>query len=254
MGGHPAAASGPRLAFTSTPWKLRGKSAVSAQAHPLDVANRERRVERGVWLMRRDLQELGSDLRTARLSAGLRLSDVAAAIGKSAQSVLRTERGHFPPGPFPDDLAGHAAAVGMRARIKVYPEGPPIRDAASVELIRAFRVRLGPAAKLLVEQPVTSNAGDLRAFDATLELPGGCGLEFVTRFHDCQAQLRAALLKQRDSGLARLIFVVRATHANRQAVAAAADVIATTFPLGTRAVFSALEAGRDPGANGLVFV
>lgn len=204
--------------------------------------------------MRRDLQDLGSDLRTARLSAGLRLRDVADVIGVSPQSVLRTERAHFPPGPFPDDLARHAAAVGMRARIKVYPEGAPIRDAAQVALIRAFRERLGPRAKLLVEQPVTLNVGDLRAFDATFELPGGCGLEFVTRFYDCQAQLRAALLKQRDSGLARVIFVVSATHANRRAVAAAADVIATTFPLGTRAVFAALDAGRDPGANGLVFV
>jgi len=105
-----------------------------------------------------------------------------------------------------------------------------------------------------VEQPITLNPGDLRAFDATLELRPGCGLEFVTRFYDCQAQLRSALLKQRDSGVARLIFIVKATHANRRAVAAAADIIATTFPLGTRAVMAALSAGRDPGANGLVFL
>ena len=142
----------------------------------------------------------------------------------------------------------------MRARIKVYPEGAPIRDAAQISLIRKFRELLGAAARLLVEQPVTLNAGDLRAFDATLEMPGGCGLEFVTRFHDCQAQLRKALIKQRDSGLARLIFVVKDTHANRRALASAADVIATTFPLGTRAVMAALHDGRDPGANGLVFI
>lgn len=204
--------------------------------------------------MRRDIEEVGSDLRTSRLIAGLTLKDVAASIGVSPQQVLRTERARFPPGPFPDDLARHAAAVGMRARVKVYPEGPPIRDAAQVALIRAFRERLGPRAKLLIEQPVTANVGDLRGFDATLELPGGCGLEFVTRFHDCQAQLRAGLLKQRDSGVARLIFVVRATHVNRRAVAAAWDVIETTFPIGTRTIMAALVAGRDPGANGLVFL
>jgi len=204
--------------------------------------------------MRRDLEDLGNDLRTARLASGLTMRAVGTRIGISPPSVLRIERGRFPPGAPPEVIARHAAAVGMRARIKVYPEGPPIRDAAQVALIRAFRERLGPATKLLLEQPVSLNAGDLRAFDATFELLGGCGLEFVTRFHDCQAQLRQALLKQRDSGLARLIFVVRATHANRRAVAAAADVIATTFPLGTRAVLKALQAGRDPGANGLVFV
>lgn len=219
------------------------------------MANRERRIDRAVWLMRRDLEELGGDLRTARLIAGLRLKDVAAAVGVSPQSVLRTERARFPPGPFPDDLARHAVAVGMRARIKVYPEGPPIRDAGQIALIRAFRVRLGPnAQKLLLEQRVTLNPSDIRAFDATLDIPPGIGLEFVTRFHDCQAQVRAALLKQRDSGLGRLIIVVKDTHANRRAIAAAADVILTTFPLGTRAVMVALKEGRDPGANGLVFI
>jgi hypothetical protein len=76
----------------------------------------------------------------------------------------------------------------------------------------------------------------------------------VTRFYDCQVQLRGAHLKQRDGGFERLIIVVMSTHANRRAVAAVADVVATTFPLGTRAVMAALEQGRDPGANGLVFI
>lgn len=204
--------------------------------------------------MRRDLEDLGNDLRSARLANGLTMRAVGTRIGISPPSVLRIERGRFPPGAPPEVIARHAAAVGMRARIKVYPEGAPIRDAAQVALIGAFGKRLGPAAKLLIEQPVSPATGDLRAFDATLDLPGGCGLEFVTRFHDCQSQLRQGLLKQRDSGLCRLIFVVRATHANRRAMAAAADVIATTFPLNTRAVMAALQAAKDPGANGLVFV
>ena len=143
----------------------------------------------------------------------------------------------------------------MRARIKVYPEGPPIRDAASDCADSGLHgAALESAARLLLEQPVTAEPLDRRAFDATLDIPPGIALEFVTRFHDCQAQLRAAHLKQRDGGFARLIIVVKATHANRRAVAAAADVVATTFPLGTRAVMSALEQGRDPGANGLAFI
>lgn len=181
------------------------------------------------------------------------MREVGRVIGVVPSMVLKNERGHRPVARL-ELIAKQAAAVGMRARIKVYPEGPPIRDAAQVALIRAFRALLGIAARLFVEQPITLRPGDLRAFDATLEIPGSCGLEFVTRFYDCQAQLRAALLKQRDSGVVRVIFVVKATHANRRAVAAAADVIATTFPLGTRAVMAALKGGLDPGANGLVFI
>jgi transcriptional regulator with XRE-family HTH domain len=217
------------------------------------MPTRERRLERADWLIHRDLEELGNDLRTARMSAGLTLRVVARHVGVVPSMILKNERGHKPAAR-PELLARHAAAVGMRARIKVYPEGPPIRDAASIALMRQFKERLGKAAKLLVEQPVTAEPLDRRAFDATLDIPPGIALEFVTRFHDCQAQLRAAQLKQRDSNLGRLIIVVRATHANRRAVAAAADIVATTFPLGTRSIMSALEEGRDPGANGLVFI
>jgi len=37
-------------------------------------------------------------------------------------------------------------------------------------------------------------------------------------------------------------------------VAAAGDLIAAAFPLDTRRVMAALAAGRDPGANGLIFL
>lgn len=95
----------------------------------------------------------------------------------------------------------------------------------------------------------------MRAWDAVLTLPGCCcALEFVTRFHDCQAQLWGFQLKLRDGSVDRLILVAKATHANRRAIVAGADIVATAFPLGMRAVSGALAAGRDPGANGLVFL
>ena len=204
--------------------------------------------------MRRDLQELGADLRSARLSAGLRLADVGLRIGVSEATVMRRERGDLP-GPHPEELARHAAAVGMRARIKVYPEGEPLRDAAQVQMISRFRARIRVPHRFAYEVPVTDQPGDGRAWDAVLELPGcTCGLEFVTRFHDCQAQLRAFNLKFRDGGVDRLILIVKATPANRRALNAASDVLPANFPLGTRRVMVALAAGRDPGANGVVLL
>jgi transcriptional regulator with XRE-family HTH domain len=220
------------------------------------VSNRERRIARAEWLIERDLREAGANLRDARLVAGLTLDSVAHAIGSSASSVLRVERG-TQPGPRPVTLAAHAAAVGLRARIRLYPEGPPIRDAAQVALIREFRARLHPDIGFTLESPAIEvpGANDVRAFDALLTIGAcRCGVELYTRFHDCQAQLRAALVKQRDAGVDRLLVVVKATHANRRAVAAAADLIATTLPLGTRQTMRALAAARDPGANGLVML
>jgi transcriptional regulator with XRE-family HTH domain len=206
--------------------------------------------------MRRDLRKSGDDLREARIRAGLTLAQVAAAIGMSAPTVLRTERA-IGPGARPGLLAVHAEAVGLRARLLLYPADDPIRDAPQVRLLRAFRDSIGPLLPMDLERPVVPvpGSGDRRAFDAVLRLPSGdCGVECYTRFHDCQAQLRAALLKQRDAQLNRLLIVVRATHANRRSLAAATDLIQLNFPLGTRAVLFALRTGRDLTANGVVLI
>lgn len=218
------------------------------------MAGRERHIERSAWLVRRDLTEVGAELRAARLGAGLTLRDVANHIGVSASLVLKTERG-TPPGPRPEQLAVQAAAVGMRARVRVYPDGEPLRDAGQVRLMAKFSKRLGGGWPLRAEQPVTSDPSDRRAFDAVLELPGcRCAIEFITRLHDCQAQLRQLHLKQRDGAVDRLIVVVGATRHNRRAMAEVDEFVAATFPLGTREVLRALSAGRDPGANGIVLL
>ena len=207
-----------------------------------------------MWLMQRDLQELGDGLRNARLNAGLTLREVGRRVGVVPSVILGLERAHLP-GPRPELLSRHVAAVGLRARIKVYPDGDPIRDAASTALIGAFRAKLAVGQRFRPEVPVSDEPGDMRAWDGVLYLPAcTCGLEFVTRFHDCQAQLRALHLKQRDGSVDRLIVVVKATHANRRALSAARDIVAAAFPLGTRKVMAALAAGRDPGANGIVLL
>ena len=218
------------------------------------MAGRERRIERSAWLMRRELADAGAELRNARLAAGLTLRDVADAIGVSASFVLKCERG-LPPGARPEVLATHAAAVGMRARIRVYPDGEPLRDAAQLRLLARLRERIGGRAVLRAEQPVTTDPADRRAFDAVLELPGcRCAIECISRLHDCQAQLRQLHLKQRDGGVDRLIVVVGATRHNRPALREIEAAVAPTFPLDTRQVLRALRDGRDPGANGIILL
>jgi transcriptional regulator with XRE-family HTH domain len=217
------------------------------------MAGRERRVDRAVWLMRRDLAEVGAELRAARLAAGLTLRDVADAGGVSPSVILRTENG-VPPGPRPERLASHAAAVGMRPRIRVFPEGEPLRDAAQLALLARLRARLGDQ-PMLLEQAVTSDPSDRRAFDALVALPGcRCALELITRLHDCQAQLRQLLLKKRDGGVDRLVVVIAATRHNRRALSVVADVLAATLPVRSRHVLTALAAGRDPGHDAIALL
>jgi hypothetical protein len=149
-------------------------------------------------------------------------------------------------------LARHAAVVGLRARIRLYPGDGAVRDAGQVALIRRFRERIGPAGQWAFEVPIP-RPGDQRALDAVLTVPDGrIGLEFDVRLADCQAQLRAAHLKQRDAELDRMIIVVKATHANRRALRESAPAIADAFPGTTRKLLAALAAGELPSTNGVV--
>lgn len=197
--------------------------------------------------------ELGAELRNARLGRGLRQTDVARIAGSSHAHVSRLERGVLT-GAGVADLSRHGAVVGLRLHARFYPTGSGLRDEGQLDLLRNFRARIGDAFRWQLEAPI-NRAGDLRAFDALLRNEHATvAVEAITRLHDAQAQLRAANLKQRDGGIARLVIVMRASDANRRGLASAADVLATSFPLGTKATLAALSAGEDPGDNGIVLL
>ncbi|MGH2391959.1 MAG: hypothetical protein ACRDGH_00485 [Candidatus Limnocylindria bacterium] len=148
-------------------------------------------------------------------------------------------------------LARHAAVVGLRARIKLYPEGDAVRDAGQVALIRRFREEVGEYGKWAFEVPIP-RSGDQRALDAVLTVAGGrIGLEFYTRLADVQAQLRAANLKKRDAELDRLVVVVQATRGNRRALREAGSVL-VDFPGSGPRLLTALAAGDVPATDGVI--
>jgi transcriptional regulator with XRE-family HTH domain len=214
------------------------------------MAGRERRLERSVRLMQRDLEEAAAELRQARLRAGLTLESVPDALSVSPSTVLRTELAKTP-GLRPIMLAQHAAVVGLRARIRLYPEGEAVRDAGQVALIRRFRERIGDAGLWAFEVPIPLS-GDQRALDAVLTVSGGrIGLEFYTRLADVQAQLRAANLKKRDAGLERMLVVVQATRGNRRALKQAGSALAE-FPGSSRRMFRTLSSGALPATDGVI--
>jgi transcriptional regulator with XRE-family HTH domain len=215
------------------------------------VANRERRQERADWLIRRDLNQAGMEVRSARMAAGLTLQEVASVLGVSHPTVLRAERGSA--GTDLTMLARLASVVGLRARLRLYPDGDPIRDAGQVALIRRFRERVGEVGSWTFEVPIPA-AHDRRALDAVLTITTGrIGLEFYTRLADVQAQLRAATLKKRDAGLDRMIVVVQGTRRNRLALREAGEAL-DSRPGKTRAMLAALKAGVMPDADGIVLL
>jgi transcriptional regulator with XRE-family HTH domain len=217
------------------------------------VATRTRSIDAARLRWARTRVDIGDQLRASRLALGLPMRQLAAAIGVSTSEISRRERGEAPR-INGEKLSVHAAAVGLKLAVSLWPVGGGIRDAAQARYIAAFVARVGRPWRVVLEAPVRIS-GDLRAADVVLSR-GDIRLvvEVMTRLADLQAQVRAAQLKARDLGATRLIVVVAATHANRRALAEARPAVLDAFDLVTRRVMAELAAGRDPGRDAIVML
>jgi transcriptional regulator with XRE-family HTH domain len=213
----------------------------------------ESHASRGARRGRRLLADLGDEIRAARRATGVSQAAVATAAGLSSSEVSRIEQGGS---PWLDIVTASriCAVVGLDLSVRAYPGPNPVRDAAHVRLIAAFRARLGGGLVVRTEVPI-GRERDLRAWDVTTtDRRATAAAEFETRLTDAQALTRRVTLKCRDSGIAIVILVVSDTANNRDAVASARAYLRPLFPLDSNAILRALGAGRVPDAGGIVFV
>ena len=207
---------------------------------------------------RRFARELGDatiELRDRRIQVGLSQTTVARAAGLSRAELSRLEREALE-SPNVVDLAAVAAALGMRLRLGLYPEGEPVHDRVQLALLGAFRRRLHPSMAWRNEVPLPIG-GDRRAWDAVTTDEDGVmtGIEGMSRLGAVDATLRRANQKLRDDPrISRLVLVVADTARNRYALRASVALVRADFPLDTREVLAALAAGRAPALNGVVLV
>ncbi len=216
------------------------------------MAGRIRRIDIAKLRADASITAIAAELRDARLAAGRSQAVVAHAARISQSQLARIERGQVPTVGL-RTLVTVATMVGLKLSIKAYPAGAPIRDQAQVELLRRIRVRLGSAWTWRYEVPIGPN--DLRAWDAqaTHRASGAIiMIEAETRIRDIQALLRRFQLKRAAAGEVRMLMVVSDTHANREALAAARDVVDAQFPCTMRAALGALAAGKAPDADAVV--
>ena len=195
--------------------------------------------------------QIGDDIRTARLGAGV--SQVAAgdAAGMSHAQLGRIERGVLP-GLTVDQVCRAAAAVGLRVTLRTWPDGDPVRDAGQLSLLGRLRKHVPPVATWHTEMPMPL-PGDRRAWDAVIGLAGrraGCEAEAAIR--DIQALERRLALKLRDGDVDILILVVADTAANRRVLAAHREDLRSLLPLDGREILASLRVGRLPERSGLI--
>jgi transcriptional regulator with XRE-family HTH domain len=217
---------------------------------------RERAVDRGTRLARQDLRTMGQEFRSARVSRGLTIAEVAAAVALSPSHVGRIERAIHSSANV-SQLARIGAVVGLDVRVRAYPGPVPTRDAGQLKLMRTFRERLHPDLRMELEVPVV--AGDQRAWDGVITRFAGdptawLPAEFDSVVADFQAQVRRVTLKARDAGCDGVLWVVAATRRNRAALREAGSIVADTFPVSGRGALRALREGRHPGRSSLILI
>lgn len=217
------------------------------------MANRVRTLDEARRTWARLAREIGDELRTARLILGTTQLAVGAAIGVSASEISRRELGRSRR-LTGEKLALHAAAVGLKLWVKLFPVGGGVRDQAQARYVAALIARVGRRWRVTLEAAIPL-AGDLRAVDVLL-VAGAIriAVEVITRLGDVQAQVRAAQLKARDIGATRLILLVADTHANSRAMATSRSMLIAAFDLDARRVLAELAEGRDPGRDAFLLM
>lgn len=204
---------------------------------------------RGRWRGARLRSELVGSWRELRLAAGLTQAAVARASGIARSTYADLEHGRTVEVSLLR-ASMVSAALGHDLSVKLYPSGPPIRDVAHLRLLSLLVEQLSPAWRVTQEAPIPID-GDRRAWDLRLDGPTSIGIEAETRPGDLQAIQRSIHLKQRDSGVARVILLVRGTRRNRLLMREFVPALRAAFPLRTAEVMRALREGRDPGADGI---
>lgn len=215
------------------------------------MTTRTRPLYEATRLVRWLIGDMGRELRLARRAAGMRQADVARQISTSKSRICRVEHGQVTTLNL-HDLARHAAAVGLKPYLKLFPLGRRFLDRPQLELLSRFRARIHASWSWATEVPMPIE-GDLRSGDCVIAVDG-CAIlvEAYTRFTDFQAQTASAARKRRDLGADRLILLVAATHANRRALGEATSVARGSFALSTKETMRALAEARDPGADAIV--
>ena len=220
------------------------------------MGTRERPADRGRRRTRDALRRLADDYRQARVGAGLRLRDAAAAAGASHPQLLRFERGELRRVTLAE-VGAWCAVVGLDLSVRAYPAGDPIRDRAQLALLERFRSRLHPTIRWRTEVRLPIE-GDLRAWDGEAAKrtprPWRMRIEAETKLSDGQVVTRRIQLKIRDDPEGHLALLVSDTQANRRAIVAIRAGLDQLLPLGTREILAALAVGRDPGGSGIVIL
>ncbi len=199
--------------------------------------------------------DVGREIRLARRAAGLSQRAAAARAGVSRSQFGRLERGQQRH-PTLELACRCTRAVGLALGCKAFPDGSPVRDAASMALLGRLEALLGRPLSMRREVGLPI-AGDRRAWDARISGDGSrrASTEAESHLYDMQAVARRVDLKARDDPDAGVvILLVNKTAHNRRVLAEHREALRGQFPLDGAAIVRALRRGQIPAAGGILLL
>lgn len=200
----------------------------------------------------------GTELRIARVTAGLTQSALARLAQVSQQEVSKAERGATDVSL--DVRCRLAAVTGHELGWRLYPVATVrLRDSGQLSVAQAIVDAAHPSWKAELEVPVAR--GDARAADLVLRGPlATLHVEIERALVDFQGQLRSAQLKRQALAVAgdvrpiRLVIAVPATDATRARLRPFRELIAEALPVTSREMWRALRDGTPPDGDGILLV
>jgi transcriptional regulator with XRE-family HTH domain len=213
-----------------------------------------RRIDLGLEDAARARATVAGELRAARIAAGISQATAGRVVGMSPSQWGRLERNKL---GRPDlvQLCCAARAVGLKASVRLYPAGDPVRDAPQLAGIARFEAVLAAPLRLRREV-LLPGAEELRAWDGRVDGDGQpFFVECESHANDAQALERRLRAKQRDDPRATVIVLVltRSSH-HRALLRDHREVLRDLLPLDGPAILRSLRAGRRPPGSGIVML
>ena len=202
-------------------------------------------------------RRFGSELRIARITAGLTQAQLARLAGVSQSVVSRAERAtrriEW------STACALASATGHELSLRLFPaDGVRLRDRGQLQAVQAIVTDAHPSWHPSVEQPV--GLRDRRAADLVLRGPHeSIHIEVERGLVNLQAQLRAAQLKraalvEQFGQAVRLVIAVPGTRRSRRLVGDLLLTFRTALPASSRAVWASIRSSSPLGADGILFL
>ena len=219
------------------------------------MAANERNLSRARLRARRILADLASELRHARIAAGLSQTELGLRLGVSGDKIWKFEHERLPSLSIVD-ACEIGALLGLDVTVRAYPNGVRLRDAGQAPRLVKLLSNVGTPLRYRTDVPLPrrDDARELRAWDAVVfGRDERTAIELESRLMDVQATTRRHNLKRRDDPVDHFLLVVADTKHNRRVLAEFADLLADLPRLRTANVLAALRAGRHPG-TGLIML